>query len=161
MASDVLMHSIYKDCVYILFLWNHVNVSLKVSAPCWLIVIFILNLSCSAFLTATFSAIAEACVWVPVSSQHLFLWHFTYFFLTHTYPQISNKTCQPHVSLFSAVTCTHILVETSSFFWKVKLLLTVILKSTTCDNYCNIFYLTAILWITHHLNKLNPAWKTY
>lgn len=25
---------------------------------------------------------------------------------------------------------------------------------------CNAFYLTAILGITDHANKLNPAWKT-
>lgn len=25
---------------------------------------------------------------------------------------------------------------------------------------CKAFYLTAILWITDHINKLNPAWKT-
>lgn len=134
MASDVLMHSIYKDCVYIIFLWNHVNVSLKVSAPFWLIVI--LNLTCSAFLTVTFPGVAQACVWVSVSSLHLFLWHFTSLFLTHAYPSnIQQNMCQPLVSLFLVVTRTHVLVESGSlFFRKSNYFLQWFLKSTAYDN---------------------------
>lgn len=155
------MHSVYKDCVYVLSLWNHVNVSLKISAPFWLTVI--LNLSCSAFLTATFPAIAQACVWVSVSSLHLFLWHFTSFF-SHTClsSNIQQNICQPHVSLFLVVTCTHVLVEAgSSFFRKLNYFLQWFWRALSMTISCDMFYLTAILWIADHFNKLKPAWKTY
>lgn len=94
-ASDILMHSIYKDCAYILFLWNHGKISLKVSSPFCLTVI--LNISCSIFLRATFPVITQACVWVSVSSLHLFLWYFISFFSHMPILQISNKTCAAHM----------------------------------------------------------------
>lgn len=160
MASDALMHSVDKDCVYILFLWNHVNVSLKVSAPSWLIVI--LDLSCSAFLAATLPAIAQACVWVSVSFLHLFLWHFTSLFLIHAYPQISNKTGANHMCLcfwwWHAPIFLWKLVL--FFFRKLNYFLQWFWRALPMTISCNAFYLTAILGITDHVNKLNPAWKT-
>lgn len=77
MASDGLMHSIYK-IARTFFSSETMGKFQSGSSPFQLIVI--LNLSCSIFLRATLPVIAQARVWVSVSSLHLLLWHFASFF---------------------------------------------------------------------------------
>lgn len=47
------------------------------------------------------------------------------------------------------------------FFRKLNYFLQWFWRALSMTISCNMFYLTAILWIADHLNKLNPAWKTY
>lgn len=141
-----------EDCVHILFLWKCFTESLSS---------FLVGSHLeSLLLCISDSYIPSDCsglVWVSVSSVSM---AFYFFFLTHGYPQISNKTWASHMCLcFWWWHAPMFLWKLVLFFQKVKLLLTVILKTVTIS--CNMFYLTAISWITHPVNKLNPAWKTY